>query len=377
MNKPMRYLLYAFALGATGCAVAEGPPRGGETGGVAPVQGSVQGTAASGAIKEAAKDVAPPAGTGFSIPTKAVASRFKPPAEETIPDNEFGKAVRLGKDIFINTQQYAKKYVGNGLNCVNCHIDNGRKANSAPLWAAYTVYPAYRAKTGKIDTIQSRIQGCFMYSMDGTAPAWDSDVMTALVSYTYWLSTGAPSAVKMPGQGFVKVPTPEKVPDLARGKEVFKNNCALCHGDDGLGKKTNGAYTFPPLWGEDSFNWGAGMHRIDIAAGFIKKNMPYGVGGKLSDQEAWDVALYMNSQERPKDPRFKTSLAHTRDEFHDENCLYGRTPEELHALLEKKKKTKPEKPKMTPDKPDTSAPLKPVWLGDSPATAHEIRPPGR
>ena len=378
MNESMRYALYALALsasvGGSVSALAKEPPRGlDETGGVAPVQG----TAASSEKKEVAEKAAPPAGTGFSIPTKAVASQFRPPDEDTLPDNEFGNAVRLGKNVFVNTQQYAKKYVGNGLNCVNCHLDNGRRADSAPLWAAYVVYPAYRAKTGNIDTIQSRIQGCFMYSMNGTPPEWNSEEMTALVSYHYWLATGAPNAVKMPGQGFIKVPTPEKTPDLARGEEVFKNNCALCHGDDGQGRKTNGAYTFPPLWGKDSYNWGAGMHRIDTAAGFIKKNMPYGVGGMLSDQEAWDVALYMNSKERPKDPRFTKSIDATRDEFHDENCLYGRSPEELQALLDEKKKAKPEKPKMVPDQPDVAAPLKPVWLGDSPATAHEVPPVGR
>lgn len=329
------------------------------------------------AAKAPASDSPAEPDTAFAIPTKVQAARFRPPDEKELPDNEFGKAVRLGKAIFVDTQKYAKRYVGNSLNCVNCHLDNGRRPNSAPLWAAYVVYPAYRAKTGKIDTIQSRIQGCFMYSMNGTAPEWDSDEMTALVTYHYWLATGAPSGVKMPGQGFIKVPEPEKKPDVARGKEVFEQNCAMCHGEDGKGRKVNGAYVFPPLWGAESYNWGAGMHRIDTAAGFIKANMPFGAGGTLSDQQAWDVALYMNSQERPKDPRFKVSIENTREEFHDENCLYGRTPQELAALLEKKAKAKPQKPKMTPDQPDTVAPLKPVWLGDSPATAHEVAPVGR
>ena len=39
--------------------------------------------------------------------------------------------------------------------------------------------------------------------------------------------------------------------------------------------------------GADSFNWGAGMHQIGNAAGFIKANMPLGQAGMLSDQEAW------------------------------------------------------------------------------------------
>ena len=272
----------------------------------------------------------PPASTGMQ------GAVFSPPSESEIPKNEFGDMIVLGKNIFVNTQQYAKAYVGNGLNCANCHLDNGRKADSAPLWAAYALYPAYRKKTGQVDTIGSRIQGCFRYSMNGTPPALDSKEMTALVTYHYWLAKGAPTGVKLPGQGYLELPKPPLEPDISRGAEVYKNNCALCHGANGEGAMANGAYVFPPLWGKDSFNWGAGMHRINTAAGFIKANMPYGRGGMLTDQQAWDVAMFMNSHERPKDPRAKGSLAQTRDQFHDEYCLYGRTPEELAALMASK-----------------------------------------
>jgi len=291
---------------------------------------------------------------------KAVPPKFAPPPESSIPKNEFGEMVLMGKNIFVRTQQFAKDFVGNGLNCANCHLDNGRKADAAPLWAAYAIYPAYRIKTGQVDTIQSRIQGCFRFSMDGKPPASDSKEMTALVTYHFWLASGAPTGVKLPGQGFIKVPKPNQKPDLARGGEVYKNNCAVCHGTKGEGTKQDGEYAFPPLWGKDSFNWGAGMHRIDLAAGFIKANMPYGRGGTLSDQEAWDVALFMNSHDRPKDPRFKESIAQTRDKDHDENCLYGRTPSELEALLEKQAKATEGQAKQTPGQ----------LQGNSPASAH-------
>ena len=279
--------------------------------------------------------VATPSGTP-PVTTGMQGAVFTPPAESDIPKNEFGDMILLGKNIFVNTQQYAKSYVGNGLNCTNCHLDNGRKADSAPLWAAYGLYPAYRKKTGQVDTIGSRIQGCFRYSMNGKAPALDSKEMTALVTYHYWLAKGAPTGVKLPGQGYLALAKPAMEPDITRGAEVYKNNCALCHGANGEGTQANGAFAFPPLWGKDSFNWGAGMHRVDTAAGFIKANMPYGRGGMLTDQQAWDVAVFMNSHERPKDPRAKGSITQARDQFHDENCLYGRTPEELAALLASK-----------------------------------------
>lgn len=304
---------------------------------------------------------------------KPAAEKFKPPSESDIPDNEFGESVRLGKQIFENTGQYAARYVGNKLNCANCHLDNGRRADSAPLWAAYGLYPAYRKKTGQIDTIQSRIQGCFTYSMNGTAPEWDSKEMVALVTYHYWMAKKAPTGVKLPGQGFVKVAKPALTPDLKRGEEVFKNNCAICHGADGGGTQgADGKVAFPPLWGKDSFNWGAGMHKVDTAAGFIKKNMPYGQFGTMSDQEAWDVALFMNSHERPKDPRYEKSLEHTRDEFHDEVCLYHRSPAEMLALMEKKEKKEAETKAKEAAEKESKAKAKPTpsYDGMSPATAH-------
>jgi thiosulfate dehydrogenase len=68
------------------------------------------------------------------------------------------------------------------------------------------------------------------------------------------------------------------------------------------------------------------MHSVSTAAAFIKANMPLGKGGSLTDQEAWDVAQYMNSHERPQDPRYEGSLEQTRKKFHDEPTdLYGQT----------------------------------------------------
>ena len=42
-------------------------------------------------------------------------SPYQPPSEADIPDNEFGKMVKLGKKVFVDTSQYAGKYVGNKM----------------------------------------------------------------------------------------------------------------------------------------------------------------------------------------------------------------------------------------------------------------------
>jgi len=252
-------------------------------------------------------------------------SSFTPPGEADLPNNEFGKIVKLGENIFMDTQTYAKQYVGNGMNCVNCHLASGRKENSAPLWGAYVRYPAYRAKNHKVNTYEERIQGCFKYSMNGKAPAVDSPEMVALVTYSYWLASGAPVGAKLKGAGYPEVPKPALTPDAGRGKTVYTENCQVCHGANGEGKKADGKSVFPPLWGAESFNWGAGMHRINTAAAFIKANMPLSKGDTLTDQQAWDVATFVMSHERPQDPRYKGDLAQTKKEFHDENCKYGET----------------------------------------------------
>ena len=251
--------------------------------------------------------------------------QFSPPSEADIPDNEFGTVVKQGEKIFTDTQTYARQYVGNSLNCVNCHLASGRKRDSAPLWGAYVRYPTYRAKDHKVNTLEQRIQGCFKYSMNGKAPAADSPEMIALVTYAYWMASGAPVGTNLKGAGFPKVPKPALTPDTGRGKTVYTENCQVCHGANGAGKKVDGKSVFPPLWGNESFNWGAGMHRINTAAAFIKANMPLSKGNTLTDQQAWDVATFVMSHERPQDPRFKGDVAQTRKEFHDENCMYGKT----------------------------------------------------
>lgn len=257
---------------------------------------------------------------------KARVPVFQPPGEEDLPSNAFGQLVRRGEAIFINTKALAPEYVGNDMNCVNCHIDRGRKANSAPLWAAYPMYPAYRKKNNKVNTYDERMQGCFQFSMNGKAPPADSEVLIALATYAYWLSTGAPTGKALPGRGFDEPPPPTGGYDIARGKLVYDAQCLICHGENGEGKKIGATSVFPPLWGASSYNWGAGMHRINTAAGFIQHNMPLGRGETLSDRQAWDVAAYINAHERPQDPRLiKGDIDATRKRFHEDDGvnLYG------------------------------------------------------
>ena len=176
-----------------------------------------------------------------------------------------------------------------------------------------------------MNSFEERVQSCFRYSLNGKAPPFGDRTLLALQTYAYFLATGAPTRVEMKGHGYPRLARPAMKMDYSRGEAIYAERCALCHGADGQGQKTNaGAPGFPPLWGADSFNWGAGMADIRNASGFIKANMPLGQGGSLGDQEAWDVAMFIDSHERPQDPRFAGSVEATRAKYHEGNIsMYG------------------------------------------------------
>lgn len=247
----------------------------------------------------------------IKVPPANPGEYFLPPLVADIPEGKYGDLVEWGRNIFTKTQHYGKRYAGNGLNCSNCHLSEGRQPNAAPLWAAYVKYPMYRKKTRVVVSFQERIQDCFKYSLDGLAPTLDSPEMEALVTYAHWLSTGAPTNTTLPGSGFVSIKK-TRDPEVARGKELYQIQCAFCHGKDGLGQKNadRKTYMFPPVWGNDSFNRAAGLSKTKKMAQFIRANMPLGAPFSLSDQEAWDIAAYIWIQDRPYDPR-KSFLSNT------------------------------------------------------------------
>ena len=232
--------------------------------------------------------------------------RFRAPAPaetEALP-GAFGEMVRLGYQIFTDTQRYASKYVGNGLNCRNCHLNAGALADSAPLWGAVANFPHYRSKNHLVNSFQNRVQGCFLYSENGVAPPAGGAVLTALEAYSFWLARGAPIGIEdMAGRGYGEIEKRE--PDPEHGAALYAERCAICHGDRGQGTpvRNGDGYQFPPLWGPDSYNWGAGMHRASHFAAFIKHNMPLGQPGTLTDQEAWDIAAWVNGEHHHRPTR--------------------------------------------------------------------------
>lgn len=260
----------------------------------------------------------------------AVSAGFQPPDDTSIPEGPEGDAIRRGRDLFLHTGEYARPYVGSSLTCGNCHLDAGRNANASPMWAAWGMYPAYRTKNDSINTMEDRIRGCFVYSMNaqaspaGAPPPYGDDIYRDLETYFAWLATGLPIRTEIPGRGFLKLDMPAGGIDPERGRAVYQEQCLVCHGENGEGmKNADGTYAFPPLWGPASFNWGAGMSKTANAAGFVKANMPFGNGGTLTDLQAWDVAAFITSRERPRDPRQTGTIEQARVQFHKDGDYYG------------------------------------------------------
>jgi thiosulfate dehydrogenase len=141
--------------------------------------------------------------------------------------------------------------------------------------------------------------------MNGRALPLESREMRAFSAYMRWLSTGIPDGAKLVAAGTLRIREPVRAADLGHGAQVFSQICAPCHGADGLGQHAqNGAgYQFPPLWGPDSYNNGAGMSRLLTAAAYAMHNMPIGTAYNapvLTDEDAYDVAGYIVSQKRPE-----------------------------------------------------------------------------
>jgi thiosulfate dehydrogenase len=198
------------------------------------------------------------------------------------------------------------RYTGNNLACTNCHMKGGTQEGSA-AWVGITErFPQFLGRANQVSTLEDRINGCMQRSMNGKKLPEGSRQMKAIVAYMEWLGSDVPGDKIETYKGYARLNIPEVPVDLDKGKEIYTRECAVCHGQDGQGisrPDPSQGYLYPPLWGPDSYNDGAGMHRVITAAEFIRSNMPFGMATlknpKLSDEEAFHVAGYINSFPRP------------------------------------------------------------------------------
>jgi len=237
-----------------------------------------------------------------------ITEEWQAPDTNAIPFSEEGDLIRYGRELIASTSKYLGpkgivSQISNGMNCQNCHIDAGSKHFANPFSAVASTYPKYRHRSGKMETVEFRINECMERSLNGKKLDSLSNEMIALKAYFNWLGKGVPKDVRPRGTGIEELPFMNRAADVKKGKIIYALKCLRCHGENGQGvlNPDQDHYLYPPLWGDKSYNIGAGMYRLTQLAGFIKNNMPFDsaqLGYKLSNEDAWDVAAFLNSQPR-------------------------------------------------------------------------------
>ena len=236
-----------------------------------------------------------------------------PLTDATLDDSRLSKEIRSGFRIFTNTRGEAARFTPGRMSCSNCHLNAGQREKSLPLVGVVGMFPEYNRRSGRLFTLGDRIVDCFLRSQNATGtgvldrdlPSLTAKEVLAVAAYLTWLSKGFEVGNNPPWRGQNAIATANLIPieklDPAKGEAIFTDRCTTCHGADGqgvaIGDKKPG-----PLWGADSWNDGAGAARVYTLAGIIRYSMPYLNPGSLTDEEAQQLAAFINSKPRPAYP---------------------------------------------------------------------------
>lgn len=218
--------------------------------------------------------------------------------------------VIYGEDLIANTSRYlgpngAVAHVTNGMNCQNCHLNAGRKTWGNNYGAVAANYPKFRDRSGSVETVYKRVSDCMERSLNGKALDSNSREMKAMIAYIKWVGHTVPKDSIPKGTGIKPPEYLDRAASPEKGQVVYTAKCQSCHGANGEGLMAADAksYTYPPLWGEHSYNIGAGLFRLSRFAGYVRDNMPFNQASHgspvLTDEESWDVAAFVNSRPRP------------------------------------------------------------------------------
>jgi len=232
------------------------------------------------------------------------------PDMNLVPESPEGDMIRYGRDLIVNTAKYfgpkgIVASITNGMNCQNCHLEAGTKAFGNSFAIVASTYPKFRDRSGRIESIEFRINDCMLRSLNGKGIDSLSKEMRSMIVYLKWLGKDVKHNERPTGSGIIEIPFMDRAADPQKGKIIFENKCQRCHGLNGNGLMNADSieYKYPPLWGENSYNVSAGLYRISRLASFIKYNMPFDEAQQspqLDNEEAWDVAAFISSQQRPE-----------------------------------------------------------------------------
>ncbi len=248
-------------------------------------------------------------GAGGPVSKISEKTEWLAPDTNLIPHTTEGDLIRLGRKLIANTSFYfgpagTINHQANGMNCQNCHLDAGTRIFSNSFAAVASMYPLFRPRSGRIESIEFRINECMERSLNGRKIDSGSMEMKSMVAYLKWVGKEVLKGSRPRGAGAEELPFLDRQADTIRGKIVFRLKCQVCHGADGQGilASDKNSYSYPPLWGEHSYNTAAGLYRLSKLAGYIKYSMPFGTrypAPQLTDEQIWDVAGFINSKPRP------------------------------------------------------------------------------
>jgi thiosulfate dehydrogenase len=233
--------------------------------------------------------------------------------DKALDNSKLAEEIRRGFKLFTNTPTEAPRLAPGGMSCTNCHMNAGQRERSMPLVDVAGMFPEYNRRSGRLYSLGDRITDCFLRSENATGgqlgadqlPNPSSPEVLAISAYLTWLARGAEVGKNPSWRGQNTIPASALVPvdklDTAKGEAIYMDRCATCHGPDGQGVQI-GDKIAGPLWGERSWNDGAGAARVYTLAGMIRYSMPYLDPGNITDEDAQHVAAFINSKPRPAFP---------------------------------------------------------------------------
>ncbi len=251
-------------------------------------------------------------------------------ADSAFPAGPLGESVRRGKALIEHTPDSLPAYAGGNLRCTSCHLDGGLRANAAPLVGVISRFPKYLDRSGAVIPVEDRVNYCFTRSLAGRALPTRSREMVDIVAYLAFISRGAGAGGHVAGEGMPKMTA--LAADSGRGRVLYAENCARCHGADGAG-----VAVVPALWGAKSFSVGASMARVERAASFIRHNMPFDKPGTLTDQQAFDLAAFVDAHPRPDSPGKELDWPKGGAPDDVPYVTTGRTPATITPVLPRKR----------------------------------------
>src|SRR5215467_3488429 len=252
-----------------------------------------------------------------------------PLTDPSLDDSRLSKDIRWGYKLFTNTSAEAKQFVPGKMTCANCHLNAGQRERSLPLVAIAAMFPEYNRRSGRLYSLNDRIVDCFWRSENATGslgsevgdtvergaqvseglPSPTSKEVLAIAAYITWLAKGSTVGKNPTWRGQNAIAASSLIPvaklDRQKGEAIFLERCTSCHGVDGQGVAV-GDKKPGPLWGPGSWNDGAGAARVYTLAGIVRYSMPYLNPGSLTDEEAQQVAAFINAKPRPSFPYKQT-----------------------------------------------------------------------